>query len=99
MRRLTPDQRESVLTEAMERPEYPWGLMVSLDSESLEKLNLAALPAVGETMIMTARVSVQSVSQHDAGMERRFNVELQITDMALERDNQQDAAEALYGQQ
>ena len=83
-----------------EAPLYPWGLCVTLDDDALGKLGLPALPAVGQTMMLHARVEVVRVSVSENQDEKQRDMELQITAMALEADageKKMDAETALYG--
>lgn len=63
---------------------YPYGLAISLDEESMEKLALKTLPKVGVKMLLTAEVNVESVEQREStdGGSRR-SMRLQITAMDL----------------
>lgn len=80
-------------------PQYPYGLRIDLNDDSLEKLGITALPKVGTEMTITAKVVVASVSAYDSqGGEAEQNVGLQITDMELGAGKtQSDAATSLYG--
>jgi hypothetical protein len=80
-------------------PEYPYGLRIDLNDDSLEKLGITALPKVGTEMTMTCKVTVTSVSAYDRqGGEAEQSVCLQITDMELGAGKtQSDAATSLYG--
>lgn len=82
-----------------EAPQYPYGTQIRLDDEALERLGLPVLPKVGETMIITARVEVQSTSEHQdmiGGTDKCAT--LQITDMEVGPDKQEsDPAAVLYG--
>lgn len=85
---------------ATDGPSYPYGLSISLDDESLEKLEVDVTDlAVGSTMVVVAKVKVSSVSsnQSDGGPSRQ-SVSLQITEMCLEPEGAKagDAADALY---
>lgn len=83
--------------QAGDAPEYPYGLTLSLCDESLQKLGLSTLPAVGATMTLHAVVTVTSVSQNETqsgGVDRC--VGLQITDMDL-TGPARDLAASLYG--
>jgi hypothetical protein len=83
-------------------PKYPYGLTISLDDESLAKLGITSLPAVGTAMTLTARVEVCSTSQYqDRKGESESSLSLQITDMEVSAasDSQpQSAASMLYGE-
>lgn len=85
----------------MESPEYPYGLSIDLDDDSLEKLGITALPKVGAEMMVTARCVVKSVSSSQMqGGDQESRVCLQITDMEIgQTDNAQnnDRATKLYG--
>lgn len=89
---------EPCCSVAAERPAYPWGLEVTLDNESLDKLKLDPLPEAGETLMLLAKVRVSRVSSNDtADGEKSRSVGLQITDLALEDAGEhKDAAKMLY---
>lgn len=81
------------------RDDYPWGLCISLDNETLNKLGMTT-PPVGGVVMITAKAIVKSTSerQDDDGTYRR--AELQITDMVIAPDSsepQKTAAQTLYG--
>jgi hypothetical protein len=79
-------------------PRYPYGLTVSLDNDSLEKLGISQLPDVNETYTLVAQVRVTSVSANESDYGKSRSVGLQITDMALEDGKLGErAAKALYG--
>jgi len=61
---------------------YPWGTRIQLEQDSLDKLGIVKLPAVGDKLMIEAKVEVISVRQSEDGK----SVELQITDMDLEND-------------
>jgi hypothetical protein len=65
-------------------PKYPYGLCLSLDDDSLEKLGIEGPVSVGTEMMITAKVKVTSTSQReDQGGESESRMELQITDMEI----------------
>jgi hypothetical protein len=74
-------------------PKYPYGLCLSLDDESLEKLGLDGdLPEVGEVLQFSAiaRVTSASMNEHENGAgasDTCCRVELQITDMGVPAAN------------
>lgn len=71
---------------ASDEPEYPYGLRISLDKDSLAKLGITELPEVGATMVLQARVEVVSVSQYDSSEGKSQDMSLQITDMSLDAE-------------
>lgn len=79
------------------RPRYPYGLCIDLNDETLAKLGITELPAVGAQITVLARATVTRVSAYqDQGNEQERCVGLQITDMELEQAGP-SAAEKLYG--
>jgi len=80
-----------------EAPKYPWGLCISLDDESLKKLNIDKLPEIGAKMRVIAEVEVSAVRAYSSqGGESESSVDLQITDMVL-TGAESSAASVLYG--
>lgn len=78
-------------------PRYPYGLCLYLDDETLAKLGITELPAVGSILTISAQATVTSVGmsqQQDGDKEQR--AELQITDMEL-APPRKSAATVLYG--
>lgn len=90
------EKRYAEPSVAADRPMYPWGLSVNLDTETLEKLGLADdLPEVGSMMKLEAKVDVVSVSENEtAGGGKSCSVSLQITDLGLSAPK--EPAEKLY---
>lgn len=88
----------SVAQDEPDRPMYPWGMTIRLDTEALEKMGLAdKLPEVGKGMKLEALVDVVSVSESDTqGGGKNCNVELQITDLGLKAVADTDAGDTLY---
>lgn len=87
------------VSEDNPQPKYPYGLTIYLSDETLEKLGMTTLPAIGSTMTLTARVQVTGVNQNQStdkdGVTRDVN--LQITDMALGPDTQTSSpADRMY---
>ena len=74
-------------------PRYPYGLCINLDDDGIEKLGLVALPEVGSTLMIQARVQVVAVRQNQRQDELDRNVELQITDMAIGPDTSKPSVE------
>lgn len=95
----TKAEAKKEMAPSYEPPKYPWGLSINLDNGSLEKLGLEQLPKIGTSMVLTARVEVSSLSEHDSvqgGSSRSLG--LQITDMALAAESAKDATtKTLYG--
>jgi hypothetical protein len=73
-------------------PTFPYGLCISLEDETLDKLGMeGAMPAVGDVIQFTAMAKVTSASdsereKSDGSKEQCRRVELQITDMGVPGD-------------
>ena len=73
---------------------YPYGLRISLDSESIKKLDIEGLPDVNSVLSFNIKTEVVSIS--DDGSYR--NIGLQITDMEIvKKEEKKDLGEKLYG--
>ena len=65
-------------------PKYPYGLCITLDDGTLEKLGLSEAPKVGTEITFTAKATVSSVSSYEqAEGDSERSVGLQITDMDI----------------
>lgn len=80
-------------------PKYPYGLCLDLCDDSLEKLGITDLPAVGTEMTLVAKVIVTRTGAYQTqGGEGESSMGLQITDMELARPSTpRDVASNLYG--
>jgi hypothetical protein len=96
--KLSAEKRDAEVAATPEgdAPAYPWGLALHLEHDQLEKLGIDALPKVGATLAIVAKVKVQTTSTQSsvAGGERR-SLSLQITDLAV--DTARKASDVLYG--
>lgn len=86
----------------MDKEEYPYGLRLHLDNESLKKLGMTSLPEMGKAMVLQARVEVtdmhESVRQGEKEPDRSMS--LQITDMELAPEpDKKSAADVFYGRE
>ena len=77
-------------------PEYPYGLRVSLDEESISKLNIKELPQDGSSLTLIANVNVVESGDVSRQGKRQRRLGLQITDMALEEKVSKDKLKTLY---
>lgn len=94
---LTP--RKETVEEAevdMPQPVYPYGLCISLGDEQLEKLNMSDDCEVGDMIHMHCLAEVTSVSKNQTTEGTKCRVELQITMISAEsEDEENDDAEAV----
>lgn len=72
-------------------PIYPYGLCISLGNDELEKLNLDGSCEAGDMLYMDCIAKVTSCSSTDTteGVKRR--IELQITHIAIESPEEEEA--------
>jgi len=81
-------------------PVYPYGLCICLEDDELEKLGLDGdLPSVGEMIHLAAMAKVTSASQNEREMadgtkHERRRIELTITHLATENEDEENGAEA-----
>ncbi|MCU6683301.1 hypothetical protein M8320_15010 [Leclercia sp. H6W5] len=81
------------------RDDYPWGLCIELNNETLTKLKATPQSAGTEVMI-TAKAIIRSTSTRETEDGMQHSASLQITDMAIgpaSGDQTKTAAETLYG--
>jgi hypothetical protein len=89
---------EPCAVDGGDRPRYPWGLSITLDEDSLDKLGMDTMPDVGESLQLSALVDVTACSSNETDSGKRRSVSLQITDLALgTKASDSDHAEKLYG--
>ena len=102
MKQTAEEAQENSPEVSQDNPAYPYGLRISLDDGSLEKLGLTTLPKVGSKIQIAAMCEVCSTSEYsDQAGEKEANVSLQITAMELgsvqEEQTSASIASALYG--
>ena len=91
--RSVPD---SILGGKDKGPQFPFGLSINLDNDSLKKLGMD-MPDIGDKKVMVAKIEVTSVSaRKQKGESDHKHVELQITHMAIE-NAPNSAEEKLFG--
>ncbi|KAA3649389.1 MAG: hypothetical protein DWQ11_18780 [Proteobacteria bacterium] len=80
-----------------EQPLYPYGLSLSLNSESMQKLGLSFDSlTIGQKMTLTAVIEVTSVSAYKEQEGTEANASMQITDMELAPAKEQTREQRLY---
>jgi hypothetical protein len=100
MQMSAEETKEYTQPEPSDAPKYPWGLCITLDDGSLEKLGVEELPEAGAEVTIVAKATVSSVRQYQTqGSENERSMELQITDMqigGLKTDLAEQTAKKLY---
>lgn len=85
-----------------DRPEYPYGLRINLDNETLTKLGMTELPEIDQEFKITALACVVSVSQHDNKgsdkPDRSVDLQIEMMDLLRASEETKSAAERLYGE-
>ena len=94
--KMTKKQKEG--TKAVgpveDNPEYPYGLRINLDQESMEKLGMDTMPKMGEGMMIHAKVMITDMHESEGNK----SLGLQITDMELMPEKRaKSMAENFYG--
>lgn len=74
--------------------DYPYGLRVNLDHESLQKLGIDKLPAVGEKLHLHAHAHVVSAEERSTeGGKKHRSVGLELRKMQIGQNEGHDAAQ------
>lgn len=96
--KMTSSEAKAQSTPAeVDAPRYPWGLAITLDQDSLDKLDMTGLPDVGEEYLIGGCVKVTSVSSNEHEGGKHKSVSLQITELGLApKPKGKDAADTLY---
>lgn len=101
----TVQTKDSSLVSPVEQDEYPYGLRISLNNDSLKKLGLTELPAIDSEHKLVALVCVVGLSVNESAGEGDAyrSVELQIESLALMlakeeagESSDDDRAKAMY---
>lgn len=77
------------------REEYPYGLRISLENDTIEKLGVS-IPDVGESIELSAVAKILSKSINEREGKKSVYVELQITDLALGVGDTKSTADVLF---
>lgn len=72
-------------------PDYPYGLCLCLDNETMAKLNLDADCSVGDMIDVRAMCKVTSASEREVDGKPDRRIELQIVQMGVEDEGAEDA--------
>ena len=97
MKRQSEAEDSTMLAPKM-RDEYPWGLRISLDNETMVKLGMTELPKIDSEFKLVALACAVSISENETSEgEPRRNVELQIEQMMLMTAAEEDDKEESEG--
>lgn len=81
--------------------DYPYGLKLCLSDAVLDALGIEDLPPLGAELMITAKVRVTAVSSREVQDDADQNMDLQITEMAIEGIKKDPAklAQEMYKEQ
>lgn len=82
--KVTPKPKKDYPVEAgeMDKPEYPYGLRISLNQDSLSKLKLGVKDfKIGDKVMIMAECEVCEVRSSSSEYSESENVEMKITSM------------------
>ena len=94
MRKFVDLKREPEKTEASPADvhftglDYPPGMCLMLNDETMKKMDLDASAVVGDMLHIHAIAKVTSVASHEAAGDR---IELQVTHLAIEDEDKENA--------
>lgn len=71
-------------------PTYPYGLCITLEKEQLDKLGIDGECAVGDMIHLSAMAKVTSCSERETEGGKDCRIELQITHLATENEDNED---------
>jgi hypothetical protein len=97
--KLSPQEAKTELQPTeIPKPNYPYGLSISLETESLKKLGLAIKDfEIGKQMKFEALAVVSSISKNESLANNGHEcVSLQITGLDFGNDAEGDLANKLY---
>lgn len=98
--KISSEDRQEMKTAAIapEAPQYPYGLRLHLDTETLKKLGIENLPELGKEMSVVAIAKVCETSKSESEYGKNKCLGLQITELAVESlSPKKDMAEEIYG--
>lgn len=87
---LGEEANESMTTAAMPQNLYPYGLCICLTQEDLDKLDLSGDVDAGDTVHLHALAKVTSVNKRDTTSGTETRIELQITHLAAEDEDDEN---------
>lgn len=92
-------KESSILSHVEDKPNYPYGLKITLDADTIEKLGLSDLPEVGSKVQIVAVAEVVNVRKDsEYGDVAKHSIELQIQDMEASPESvEKKASSVLYG--
>ncbi len=78
---------ESMVIGSSDQERYPYGLRLDLNDDTLKKLGITKLPAVGTVLMFEAKAKVVGSRQSATESSDNRSIELQITHLDMEMDD------------
>ncbi len=78
MRRSKKERKLNEAAISSDQPAIPYGLSITLDDKSLDKLGFKTLPNVGDRMVVAAIGRVESVSERTSERTKDRDVHIQL---------------------
>lgn len=79
--------------------EYGYGTCIKLEEEQVKSLGITELPAVGSSMMMTAKVIITKTEVENDMEGESKELSMHIVEMELKPEQTRDAAATLFGSQ
>lgn len=90
-------EEKAELAAESKQPIYPYGLCITLNEETIEKLGLKDLPKVGSKGTIQAKVTVTMTRATEGQAHSSMGIDLQITDLGLElKGGEKSAVDTFY---
>ena len=90
------DRWNAMSTGAEDRPDYPYGLTLSLDYDTVKKMGLADHDFdAGQPVMITAEAMITEDRVEIINGEKRHSISLQVQKMAINQEGE-DVATTLY---
>ena len=86
---------ESVIDD---KPEYPYGLTITLNQESIEKLGIDAKSLkIGQAFKVLAEAKIKEIREvKENGDVQEHSIELQICEMDMAKEEEEKSADQFY---
>lgn len=84
---------EEQVKPTMTGPDFPWGLSINLADRELKKVGIKELPEIGDEYMLVAIAKVTRVSANASEDDANRSVEFQLTEMALEENEIEEAGD------
>lgn len=94
--KLPKSKRHETAMPVSSGQDYPYGLTINLDNDSLKKLGMKELPEVGAECMVHGVGKIVRVSESAYEKEESRVVEIQITKLALSHDEEEEAVARGY---